>query len=181
MTNLSSGGSEFVEALNLRVPYHVGMVVRDLDAAIETYRGAFGITEWRVRETVGFRQPSIWRGEPMDDPHVRLAYSAGGFPAIELVQPLDDVEWSASLHLREHGEGVYHLGYWVDDIRGAIARAADAGIEAEMLSLAEPPDGGPTTGFAYLSPSGARGLRIELVSSAGRERTLEWLRSGDEG
>jgi catechol 2,3-dioxygenase-like lactoylglutathione lyase family enzyme len=168
--------------LGLGAPYHIGIVVRDLDAAKERY-AALGVGEWRERAPAPSpsprtRQPALWHGEPQPGIGARLAFSSIGPPFLELVQPTSDVEWSATLHLREQGEGVYHLGYWVDDIVETLDRAAAHGIQAELVSLREPEGDGPVTGFAYLSPQDTLGVRIELVASAGREDFLHWTSTG---
>ncbi|HJM76111.1 MAG TPA: VOC family protein [Dehalococcoidia bacterium] len=170
--------------LDLGAPYHIGIVVRDLDAAKERYAEAFGVAEWRERAPASSppaatRQPALWHGEPQPGIGARLAFSSTGPPFLELVQPTSDVEWSATEHLREQGEGVYHLGYWVDDIAETLEEAAALGIQAELVSLREPEGGGPPAGFAYLSPQDTLGVRIELVAGAGREGFLHWM-SADE-
>lgn len=163
--------------LDWGTPYHIGIVVRDLDQAMARYGDELGVSEWRVRDLDGFRQPAHWHGDPMQPPTARLAFSAPSLPAFELIQPTNDVEWSATTFLRDHGEGVYHVGYWVDDIRAALQRADELGIEAELVSIEDSPDGGLPTGFAYLAP-GPAGLRAELVSVAGKDRMLRWIRTG---
>ena len=37
-------------SLDLPAPYQIGLVVRDIDNAIECYREVFGIREWRRQE-----------------------------------------------------------------------------------------------------------------------------------
>ena len=165
--------------LGLGIPYHLGLVVHDVDEAIRTYGEAFGVDQWRVRDIPRLGERSHWHGEPQPDVGLRFAYSATEAPFLELVQPLGDADWSATQHLRQHGEGIYHVGYWVDDILGVIERAARLGIEAEMTAFEEPPGGGRPLGFAYLSPERAHGLRVELVSTAGRERLLRWVHTGE--
>ncbi|MEE8336962.1 MAG: VOC family protein [Dehalococcoidia bacterium] len=169
--------------LDLGAPYHIGIVVRDLDAAKERYVAALGVGQWRERAPAPAppaptRQPTLWHGEPHPGIAARLAFSSSGPPFLELVQPTSDVEWSATVHLREQGEGIYHLGYWVDDIAETLDRAAAHGIQAELVSLRESEGGGPATGFAYLSPQDTLGVRIELVASAGREAFLDWMSTG---
>lgn len=164
--------------LGLGVPYHLGIVVHDVDEAIRTYGDAFGVDQWRVRDIPALGARSHWHGEPQPDVGLKFAYSATAQPFLELVQPLGEAEWSATQHLREHGEGIYHVGYWVDDIVGVIERASKHGIEAEMTAFTTPSDGGRPLGFAYLSPEHTHGLRVELVSSANRDRLLHWVETG---
>ena len=168
-----------IEALDLPAPFHLGIMVRDLDVGMREYGRAFGIREWRSRAADSFRQPSLWHGEPLEGPGIKIAYSVGDMPFIELVQPTTDAEWTGSVFLREHGEGVYHLGYWVDDIEATLDRARGLGLTVELTSLTQPEPGQPIQGFAYVGPVGASGIRLEIISASGRERLLEWVRTGE--
>ena len=179
MTPSNPVNDPMIEALDLPAPFHLGIAVRDMEAAMRTYGAAFGVREWRTRSADSFRNPSHWHGQPVEGPGVKIAYSVGDMPFIELIQPTTDAEWTASAFLRDHGEGVYHLGYWVDDIQATLERARGLGLTLEMTSLAAPAPGRRPEGFAYVGPVGASGIRLEIISASGRERLLEWVRTGE--
>jgi methylmalonyl-CoA/ethylmalonyl-CoA epimerase len=90
-------------------PLHVGVAVRDMPAAIEFYRRAFGFT---------------LRHGPVDDPiqQVTVCFLAATDGAeIELITPLGDKSPVARYLARE--TGAYHVCYEVPDIEAALQQA----------------------------------------------------------
>jgi methylmalonyl-CoA/ethylmalonyl-CoA epimerase len=100
--------------------------------------------------------PSVYRGKETTA-GVKAVFSPLGSVALELVEPTGG-ESSIATFLREHGEGVQHFGYRVDDLPGAIKRARAVGIEVEWLVSDEH---GPAV--AFLAPDALFGVNIELV------------------
>lgn len=136
--------------------YHVGIVVHDLDDGMGRFGDLLGVGRWVTFETV---MPSRYRGEQVTA-GARAAYGDAGTTYVELVQPTAG-RWTAQAFLEERGEGVYHLGYWVDDVVKAVRRANDAGLGVDWAAEA---DGVPFV--AYLDA--AAGFHIELVASSVR-------------
>jgi hypothetical protein len=134
--------------------YHVGIVVHDLDEGMERFGGLMGVSRWVTFESA---LPSKYRGEQVTA-GAKAAYGDSGAIYVELVEPRGD-RWTASAFLEDRGEGVYHLGYWADDVPAAVARAADQGIGVDWAAEA---DGKPF--IAYLEALG--GLHLELVASS---------------
>ncbi len=155
--------------LGLGAPYHIGIAVYDIEKAMERYGKAFGIRDWRLRETTEQASTWHWHGEPAPSPGMKFAYSVTDLPLLEFLQPTGTAQSSLAKHLREHGEGVFHLGYFVDNIPELLKRAEQLGVPAES--------GGSQ--IAYLDPSGAHGVCVELVSEALREPLLHWVRTGE--
>jgi methylmalonyl-CoA/ethylmalonyl-CoA epimerase len=85
---------------------HVAVVVRDTEAALQTYRDRLGL---RVAYT-----------EVQEGARVRLTYLDCGNAFLQLVEPLD-ADTTLGRWLAENGEGLHHLGFGVD---GALAAAA---------------------------------------------------------
>ena len=143
-------------SLELGEPYHVGLAVHDLDDAMKRFGEQFGIDKWAVLES---EVPSTYRGSETVA-GIRGAFARQGGLLIELVQPTTGM-FTAKTFLEERGEGVYHLGYWVDDMAGAIERADKLGIGVDWIF---PTRGDP---FAvYLDATQTLGMHIELVSPA---------------
>ncbi len=60
---------------------------------------------------------------------MRLTYLDAGSVFIQLVEPLDD-ESPIAAHLAEHGEGLHHIAFAVEDVPGTAAELADRGAPA---------------------------------------------------
>ena len=122
--------------------HHVGIIVRDAEAAAETYRAGLGL------EVLGLEE---YRGE------TKVALLAAGDTLLHLIEPVaDGTMWAAAL--RERGEGPHHIALEVADINGAIAELAAAGLRT--LEPRPRRDAGSVFGI-FLEPRGA--TLIELV------------------
>jgi methylmalonyl-CoA/ethylmalonyl-CoA epimerase len=81
---------------------HVGIAVRDADAAIPYYR-----------DTLGF---PVVGDEIATDPGVRLVYLDAGNAFIQLVEPVRD-DAPVAVWLQTHPEGLHHVCFRTDDLR----------------------------------------------------------------
>jgi methylmalonyl-CoA/ethylmalonyl-CoA epimerase len=137
----------------------IGIVVRDLDAAIERASRTFGSGPWRVftysGETLSER---TYRGRPGSFA-VRIALNAQT-PMIEFLQPLEGPsvyhEW-----LDTHGEGLHHLAFWVDSLDAAIDEMARAGFG--LLQSGRGFGANGDGGFAYFDTQAVLGVVYEAV------------------
>jgi catechol 2,3-dioxygenase-like lactoylglutathione lyase family enzyme len=146
--------------------YHVGIVVPDVRAAMARYSAALGFTWSRIGDSTfdvlvdGRRQEA----------RVAATYSFEGPPHLELVEELSGGVWAAE------ALGLQHVGFWADDLEGAITRFDSAGLPGRVRHL--PAEGKPTM-FSY--HDGGAGLWWELVSPAFRPRLEARLAAGEEG
>ena len=134
--------------MNAADQFHIGIVVDDLDAALEEFGGLLGY-EWCP--VFAIETPVILpEGEVMVD--LRFVYSKTE-PRVELIRAMPGTPWVPATD-----SGIHHAGYWSDDMAGD-GRSLDASGYAEE-ARGVLPDGTPMWAY-YRSP---RGLRIELVS-----------------
>lgn len=134
--------------MNATDHFHIGIVVEDLDAALDELGGLFGY-EWCP--VFAIETPVILRdGEVTID--LRFVYSKTE-PRVELIRAMPGTPWVPATD-----SGIHHAGYWSDDMAGD-GRGLDASGYAEE-ARGVLPDGTPIWAY-YRSP---RGLRIELVS-----------------
>ena len=126
---------------------HIGIVVRDLDAALALYRDALGLemTERREVPEEGIESASLSAGEG----------------EIELLRPLDDASGVAR-YLEKRGEGLHHICLAVEDIEGAMERLRAAG--AQLLSE-EPRVNVHGTRYVFVHPKSAHGVLLELYEA----------------
>jgi methylmalonyl-CoA/ethylmalonyl-CoA epimerase len=134
--------------------YHVGVAVHDLNDGMRRFGDTFGVRDWVTFESA---IASRYRGGDISM-GAKVAYGDAGPVYVELVQPTGD-RWTASAFLEEQGEGVYHLGYWCDDVPGAVSRAREQGVGVDCSTEA---NGVPF--IVYLEAVG--GVHVELVASS---------------
>ncbi len=145
----------------------VCVVVRDMDDAVRRYSDRYGFGPWflytyrdiaaRVRGT-----------DQVFSIRVALTKLADGFQW-ELIMPLDDRSIYAAF-LREHGEGVQHVGFEVDDVPstidtvGPLLRSENAGLRGGLQR------------YAMLDTVNDLGVLAEVM-----DYTPDWVRPGGDG
>jgi methylmalonyl-CoA/ethylmalonyl-CoA epimerase len=136
---------------------HVGFAVRDTEAALRHFSGHLGL--------------SVVHQEELESPRVRLTYVDVGNTFLQLVEPLDS-ESDIGRWLDEHGEGVHHLCFGVDE------------VEAAVQQLTIPTNGSSPLGrgrgrvSAFVSDGSPHGFVIECTEfdlRADVEATAGWL------
>jgi methylmalonyl-CoA/ethylmalonyl-CoA epimerase len=129
---------------------HVGIAVRDLDAAIAFYERTFGMHV--VREETNIEQG------------VREAMLAVGDSGscIQLLAPLSE-DSAIGRFLERNGEGIQLIAYGVDDIDAISTHLRDAGIR---LLYDAPKRGSAGSRVNFVPPQAAGGVLIELVEAA---------------
>ncbi len=128
---------------------HLGLAVKDLDAAIRLYRDVFGLQlehRW-VAESDGMEAASFRVGEI----------------EIELMQPRGE-ESPVARFIARRGEGVHHVAFRVDDVGAELERAGAAGLETIDSSPRTGGDGRTRIGF--LHPRSTHGVLTELEEDA---------------
>ena len=124
--------------------HHVGIAVRDLEAALGFYAEALGL-------------PVVKRGEaPARGARVALLAVGGSY--LELVQPTRDDSPFAE-HIAERGEGLHHVALGTDDVCTLVAELREKGVP---LQDTEPREGF-TGRLSYLAPEAMDGVLLEVV------------------
>jgi catechol 2,3-dioxygenase-like lactoylglutathione lyase family enzyme len=143
--------------MRARDQYHVGIVVDDLDAALDELGRVLGHEfgpEVDVEQRVHL---------PGGDQTVRFRFRFSRTePRVEVIQAQPGTLWVPAA-----GGAGHHLGFWSDDVAADGAALAQAGYTFEAAGTDE--SGNPR--WAYHRSAG--GLRIELV-----DRAMEDLLSG---
>jgi methylmalonyl-CoA/ethylmalonyl-CoA epimerase len=124
---------------------HVGIAVRDLDAAAEEYTKAFGV------------QPA--HRERVEDQGVEEVLFQVGTSYIQLVGATGGAT-PVGKFLERRGEGIHHVGYRVRDLDEALARLREAGVP--LIDQTGRPGSRGTT-VAFVHPKGLHGVLVELV------------------
>jgi methylmalonyl-CoA/ethylmalonyl-CoA epimerase len=129
---------------------HVGIAVRDLDASIEFYESAFGLTVAgrETNDAQGVREAMLF-----------VAEGPAGASYVQLLEPLAD-DTPVGKFLAARGEGVHHIGYGVVDVAGALEQLRADGIR---LVDERPRHGSLGAAIAFLPPKSVGGVLTELV------------------
>ena len=129
---------------------HVGIAVRDLDAAIAFYERTFGMTlvHEEVNEEQGVREAMLAVGD------------SGS--CVQLLAPLRE-DSPIGKFLARNGEGIQQVAYGVDDIDAISAHLRDAGVR---LLYDTPKRGTAESRINFVHPKDAGVVLIELVEAA---------------
>lgn len=136
----------------------VAWVTDDLAATELVLSEQFGVRGWTRLEDVRFApEDTTLRGEPTDFTiHVSLAYS--GELQLEIIQPVSGETVHAEF-LREHGPGLHHVCFAVEDLDESCAAAEEAGTPVLMRGSMM----GGEIEFAYVDASAAGAPYVELA------------------
>ena len=137
----------------------IGVVVKDLEKAIEAYSSIFGVGPWKVVDLPSIDAPL--RGEPVEY-KMRIALAKMGCVVLELIQILEG-ETIHTEFLREKGEGLHHIALMVDDLDKVVEEWEKAGIKVLQRSKLPVEEEGDTAGFAYMDTEDLIGIIIELL------------------
>ena len=149
----------------------IGIVVRDIDRALDMYMTMWGLKGWNgfVYSSDNVRSLS-YMGEPADY-RMKVAW-CGASPQVELVQSLDGPniyeDW-----LQRRGEGLHHLGIMVESIDAEVQVMQEAGYEMLQAGFGHGLDG--DGGFAYFDTEPELGVLIELIEVPARRRRPDFL------
>ncbi len=129
---------------------HVTIAVKDLEKALKSYRDIFGLTP----EKGGFIT---------NCPDSRLAMlSTPDGARIEFIEPVPGIDNHFNDFLREHGEGVCGICFYIDNFDEEIKALRGKGItvvDDKQASLF--PD--HPFRIAWVPPEGGHGVWLELV------------------
>ena len=127
---------------------HVGIAVRNLDHALDTYRERYRV-EPLYRETV-------------ESQGVEEAMIPIGGSFVQLLQPLAG-DTPVGRFLESRGEGLHHIAFVVSSIDDALDHLREEG--ARLVDETARP-GGRGTRIAFVHPADLAGTLIELVELA---------------
>ena len=140
---------------------HIGIVVKDMDKAVERLN-LLGIGPFKPR-ILPADAKEFFRGKPfLPAKRVTIQTTRIGNMELELIQPLDG-DSPHKEFLEEKGEGIQHLGFFVDNLKSEVETLTQKG--SSILLTSEFKGGG---GVAYLDLE-VGGLIVELVQPPARK------------
>ncbi|MFQ5996618.1 MAG: VOC family protein [Dehalococcoidales bacterium] len=137
--------------------HHVSVVVRDMKQAIQFYQ-SLGIGPFQAligpEGTVTLTEKKV-RGKPVDY-EIDLRHAELGGLNLEVIQPLEG-ETPVKEFLEKKGEGIQHIGFYVDDLDQETAKMAEKGFTITQSGES------PRVKWAYYDTDKVGGVAIELM------------------
>jgi len=127
---------------------HIGIAVRDLDAAIARYTALCGHAPHHLEEVASQK--------------VKVAMFDVGESRVELLMATAP-DSPVAKFIDKRGEGMHHICFKVANLEDALARLQTAGME--IIPNAGSPGGGGSR-VAFLHPKSLMGVLVELVEQA---------------
>ena len=131
---------------------HIGIAVRDLEAALAFFRDALGL--------------EVHATEEVASQHVRVCFLPTGESALELLEATTP-ESPIARYLDKRGPGLHHMTLRVEDIASALDQLKQRGIR---LIDERPRAGAQGSLVAFIHPSSAHGVLVELKQAAARPK-----------
>ena len=122
---------------------HLGVIVGDLDEAVQSFTQHLGL---ELDHTERY-------GDELD-----IAFLPCGETLVELIMPRTE-EGSNADYLRQHGPGIQHVAFEVDDLDAALEELSERGVNP--LGEAPVPGAGGMR-IAFLDPGSFGGILVEL-------------------
>jgi methylmalonyl-CoA/ethylmalonyl-CoA epimerase len=130
---------------------HIGIAVKDIDAAIKYYEGILGLTCYKIEE--------------VPDQKVKTAFFMAGQTKIELLESTDP-EGPIGKFIEKKGEGIHHLAYAVKNLQNNLNELQEKGI---TLIDKQPRKGAENLNIAFLHPKSTYGVLTELCEHPEKE------------
>ena len=141
---MEAGNEGLKKALGLGKIEHLGIAVRDLEAANALYARLLGSGPYKTEEVAS--------------EGVITSFFRAGPNKVELLQALNTTGPIAKF-IEKRGEGLHHVAFAVDDIEAELARLKAEGFE---LIHEAPKAGADNKWIAFLHPKSTGGLLVEL-------------------
>jgi methylmalonyl-CoA epimerase len=123
---------------------HIGIAVKDLDAALAFYRDALGL--------------AVEAPEDVASQKVRAHFLPVGESSLELLEATAP-DSAIAKYIEKRGPGLHHITLRVDDIAAALAQLKSRGVR---LVDEQPRAGAEGALVAFVHPSSAHGVLVEL-------------------
>ena len=140
---------------------HIGIATEGIEESLKFWRDCLGL--------------EVAHEEEVAEQGVRVAMLPIGDTRVELLEATGETSPVAKF-LAKRGAGVHHLAVRVGDIRAALARLKASGAR---LIDEEPRRGADGCLIAFIHPSSANGVLVELIEHGGKEIHKDILEKED--
>lgn len=123
---------------------HIGIAVKDLEAANKLYATLFGKKHYKIEE--------------VESEQVRTSFFKTGSSKIELLEATGP-ESAIAKHIEKRGEGMHHVAFEVKDIYAEMDRLREEGFR---ILNEKPKRGADNKLVCFIHPKSANGVLVEL-------------------
>ena len=123
---------------------HIGIAVKDLEAANQVYAKLLGVSHYKVEE--------------VESESVRTSFFQVGPNKIELLEATNP-DSPIGKFIARKGEGMHHIAYAVDDIEAAMTQLQSEGFR---LLNEKPKRGADNKWVCFVHPKDCSGVLVEL-------------------
>jgi len=116
------------ENLSLPKPVHVGFVTKNIERTATNFQKHFGCEPFTKR--IPELSNKLYHGKP-ENFKFHIAFSKVGDLIYELIQVIEGKTIYEDF-IKEHGEGMHHLGYEISDLQKWIGAYKKIGVEPIM-------------------------------------------------
>lgn len=138
----------------------LGIIVEDVDKAVENYEKHFGIGPWRKADLNRQEFPGLLIDGKPGDMENKLAFCSVYGMEIELIQPISPSPYKT--WLEEHGPGIHHIAVTTRDPFDKVLEQCKALSGKETWLHGQEPNIGMD--FAYVDLRRELGLICELYN-----------------
>ncbi|MCY7409211.1 MAG: methylmalonyl-CoA epimerase [Chitinophagales bacterium] len=131
---------------------HIGIAVRDLVSANETYRKLLGVAAYKT--------------ESVASENVNTSFFKVGENKIELLESTDPSGVIAKF-IEKKGEGIHHIAFAVENIREEMKRLKAEGF---ILLNEEPKLGADNKLVCFVHPKNVNGVLVELCQEISEQK-----------
>jgi methylmalonyl-CoA/ethylmalonyl-CoA epimerase len=123
---------------------HIGIAVKDLQTAGDTYSRLLGIAPYKT--------------ERVESEGVNTLFFETGESKVELLEATH-ADSPIARFIEKRGEGIHHIAFAVSDIKAEMKRLSDEGF---TLLNTEPKMGADNKWVCFLHPKNSHGVLVEL-------------------
>lgn len=132
--------------MNISHIEHIGIAVKNLEAAIPYYENILGLKCYSIEEVT--------------DQKVKTAFFKVGQTKIELLEPTAE-DSPVAAFIEKRGEGIHHIAFKVDDVEVSLREAEEKGVR--LIDKA-PRKGAEGLNIAFLHPKSTCSVLTELCT-----------------
>jgi methylmalonyl-CoA/ethylmalonyl-CoA epimerase len=146
--------------------WHIGLSVKNIEQAVDYYKSLGGKTEdspGHVLDSSNFKEFKTYGKTGAPPWKIKIKMLQLGPLMLELTEPVEGGNYNETF-MDQHGEGVNHVAYQVDELEKEVKELADKGVPVMYHARGA---------YAYLDTRKVGGMVIELFQKRDRPQAQQ--------